>query len=193
MRHDPRVPSDRRVITHDQVVQAGVTFFIAHARLDMDELAREMAVGRATLYRVVGGRERLFGDVLDHLSVLTIDDIVRRHPGHGADWLLDIISRYHHAISRFGPLRRFMRTDPELAFRILFMPEAAVHSRSVTRWRGIIERAGIVDAAPGSALTDDMAFVAVRIGESMFFTDVFAGREPNLELSMRLLRSLLQP
>lgn len=185
------MPPGRRVVSSEQVVRAGVRFFIANARLDIDELAREMSVGRATLYRVVGSRDRLFGDVLDSLSVQTLDDILRRRPGSGVDWLLEIIGEYHAAVSSFGPLRTFMRTDPELAFRILFMPEAGLHNRSIARWRLLLEQAGAVDTTAGATLPDDMAFALVRIGESMVFTEVFAGREPNLELFMRLLRALL--
>lgn len=180
---------ERRVVGHDQVVAAATQLFIQQARLDMDELAREMAVSRATLYRVVGSRERLLGDVLDRLSVRTLDPILCSRPGTGVEWLLDVVKAYSGAITSFGPLRRFMRNDPELAFRVLFMPEAALHSRSVARWRCLIEQADL--AEPGTA--DDLAFVAVRLGESMMFTDVFAGREPNVELSMRLLRTMFSP
>src|SRR5712691_7933296 len=40
-----------------------------HERLDMNELAGELGVGRATLYRWVGSRDELLGEVLWSLSV----------------------------------------------------------------------------------------------------------------------------
>ena len=62
--------SERRVVSQDRVVEAGVRHFLEHGTLDMEALASELAVSRATLYRVAGSRDALLAGVLDHLASL---------------------------------------------------------------------------------------------------------------------------
>jgi hypothetical protein len=58
------MPHDLRVISYDEVVAGARRHFLRNGTVDMDELAHELAVSRATLYRAVDGRDRLLGDVL---------------------------------------------------------------------------------------------------------------------------------
>jgi len=179
-----------RVVTHAQVVQAGTAYFLQHAHLDVDELASTMAVSRSTLYRVIGSRDRLFGDVLDLLSARAFSHVIGRGMPTGPAHLLDVIAEYVRYVSSAQAFRQFLREEPELAFRILFMPEARVHVRQVARVRDLLNRAGVVPAAE-QALLDDIAFAVVRLAESMIYTDLLVGREPNARITMHLISTLL--
>ena len=59
---------NRRVITYDAIVAGARRQFLRDGTIDMEELPQELAVSRATLYRAVGGRDRLLGDVLWSLA-----------------------------------------------------------------------------------------------------------------------------
>ena len=61
------MPHDLRVISYETVVM-GARRHSSASTIDMDELAHELAVSRATLYRAVDGRDRLLGDVLWSLA-----------------------------------------------------------------------------------------------------------------------------
>src|SRR3982750_4249100 len=70
---DERAPAEsgaasRRVVSHDQVVRAGIEHFLRRYTVDMEVLAGEMAISRATLYRVAGSRDALLTDILKAIT-----------------------------------------------------------------------------------------------------------------------------
>ena len=179
-----------RVISYDQAVAAAARQFHETAGLDMERLAARLAVSRATLYRVVASRDRLLGDVLWQAGLATTERAVRASAGQGAQRLLDIALRYDREVGAYAPLRRLLTDDPATAFRVLFMPEAGVHSRFVDLWCRLFaeeQARGWEPPHPPPAL----ALVFVRVGESMLYADLLSGAEPDLELATTVKRSLL--
>ncbi|WP_277210370.1 hypothetical protein [Isoptericola croceus] len=61
-----------RVITYPVALRAARRRFVASGGLAMDQLTEDLWVSRATLYRVVGSRDRLLGDVLWQLAARTL-------------------------------------------------------------------------------------------------------------------------
>ena len=59
------------VITYEAIVAGARRHFLREGTIDMERLAQELAVSRATLYRAVDGRDRLLGDVLWSLAERT--------------------------------------------------------------------------------------------------------------------------
>jgi hypothetical protein len=180
-----------RVVDYEQVVSAAERAFHRTGSLDMDALAVELAVSRATLYRVARGRDRLLGDVLWRQGARAMRRVLDTTHGAGVDHLVEVARRFNEGLVAYGPMRRLLQEDSLTAFRVLFMAEARVHSRFVEMWRDLLatahERGEVV--LPVDA--GDVAFVFVRIGESMLYADLLAGREPNLELAARVQRALL--
>lgn len=183
----------QRVVSHEQVVEAGARQFLHTASLDVDALAAEMSVSRSTLYRVIGSRDRLFGDVLNHLSGKTFAAITADLPAATTvDSFLAVFSRMTQALMSFGPLLKLIHREPELAFRVLLMPEAGLHTRSLARVRRLLDRVEGPGGEASPRLMDDVAYFAVRITESIVLTDLLAGREPNVQLAHRLVRTLIE-
>lgn len=185
-----------RVIDHADAMAVARGWFLDGRPIDMRQLADELAVGRATLYRVVGSRDRLLGDILYGLSVATLRQAkesaaARTEPG--AERLVQTALHLNEAIVSFEPIRTFMSQDPETAFRVLFMPAARVHERAVETWHNVIADAVAADHMPSPGDLDRVAFMFVRIGESMIFADLLAGRDPDLSLAAELQRCLLSP
>jgi hypothetical protein len=56
------VPHDLRVITYEAIVAGARVQFLREGTIDMERLANELAVSRASLYRAVDGRDRLLGE-----------------------------------------------------------------------------------------------------------------------------------
>jgi hypothetical protein len=65
------VPHDLRVITYDAIVAGARRQFLREGTLDMEQLAQELSVSRASLYRAIDGRDRLLGDELWSLAEQT--------------------------------------------------------------------------------------------------------------------------
>src|SRR5262245_27507707 len=59
---------NHRQATPADALRAARRRFLRGQRLDMNELARDLGIGRATLYRWVGGRDQLLGEALWSLA-----------------------------------------------------------------------------------------------------------------------------
>ena len=181
-----------RVVAHEDVLRVAERMFDADGRVDLAELADRLAVSRATLYRVIGSRERLLGDVLWWQGQRVMDYAATRVAAvSGAERLVQLARVFNERLISYGPLRQFLREDPVLAHHVLFLPEARVHTRFVARWRDLF-----VEAAARGEITlpfdvDELAFLWVRTGESMLYADLMSGLEPRVELAERVQRLLL--
>jgi hypothetical protein len=158
----------------------------------MDRLAAELAVSRATLYRVVEGRDRLLGDVLWAMGEAILASARRKATGSGVDRLLEISRQFYDSIIRAAVFRSFVAAEPDAAVRVLFTPAGGVHERFVRAQAEIfaeeIQRTG-VELAPDF---DGLAYLYIRIFESMLYADLLSGRQPDLTLAERAARALLQ-
>jgi AcrR family transcriptional regulator len=185
-------PSSRRVITYEEVVAGACRHFLREATVDMEALATELAVSRATLYRVVEGRDRLFGDVLWSLGEAMLCAARRHATSRGIDGILEVSRRFYESVIQAAPFRRFLASEPQTAVRVLFTPAGRVHERAVRAQKEIF-----VEAMRGSGVRlapdlDSLAYLYVRIFESMLYADLLSGRAPDLDLAERAARAILK-
>lgn len=183
----------RRVLTYDQALRRAIKVFVRDGSLDMKALADEFPVGRATLYRVVGSRDRLLGDVLWTLAERTLELAKLETRSGGIDRMIEVSRRFKEHTLGFQPLRAFLHAEPQTAFRVLLTPAGRVSERVVQAWVEILREA--VDDGEFILPFDVewFAYVFVRTGESMIYSDLLAGREPDLELAAVVQRALFRP
>ncbi|MCW2714551.1 MAG: Transcriptional regulator, TetR family [Frankiales bacterium] len=181
-----------RVITYEQVVAAGSRLFHRTGGFDMEELAQAANISRATLYRVAGSRDKVLGDVLWRQGSRVLERITASTLGRGVDRLIAISERFHRELRSYPPLLTFLRDDPATAFRVLLTAEPGVHSRFVEQWRTLLDELVAAGELVLPMSPSDAAFVFVRIGESLLYSDLFGDREPDLDLASRVQRALLR-
>jgi AcrR family transcriptional regulator len=171
--------------------------FLHGERIDMQELAAELGVGRATLYRWVGSREQLLGEVLWSLTEATFErlkgDANRLHGGNGVDWFLYIYEQFGIYTVGFDALRTWIDSEPELAMRVMTSKHAQQQRRVIGAYEELLREA--IDhhglkVKPKLEL-HTLAYVLVRIGESFLWTDLITGEEPNLREAWEVARALL--
>jgi AcrR family transcriptional regulator len=191
-----------RVITLDQAVEAGCAYFLHHGTIDMDALASKIAVSRATLYRVVGSRDRLLGEVMWRLVSRSLARARARRTSDGVDGVLEVVRDICTSILASRPLRRFVTQEPEAASRLLGGASVGgVHARAVHAAQRLFAEVGLRPASRGDLLGDSMgegrlndsaavADLVVRIVESACFASAPAARV-QLELSLASIRGLL--
>ena len=138
---NPHVPHDLRVITYEAIVAGARRHFLREATIDMEQLAHELAVSRATLYRAVDGRDRLLGDVLWSLAERTYEEARRAVTRRGVDAILEISHRFTESVTAAAPFRRFLEQEPQTAMRVLLTPAGGVHARAVALHREIFAEA----------------------------------------------------
>lgn len=158
-------------------------------RLDMQALAAELGVSRATLYRWTGDRERLLADIVwsqaEALLAWTME-----LPGTGGQVIGDRTHAFMQVVATAPSIRAFLRYDSELAFRVLTRSGTGVHDRSVERLAAGIEREcerGYEPRLPPLALANAL----IRIVEGYLYGDMIAGLEPDVQGASHVIRALL--
>ena len=131
-----------RVLSHATAVHGATGHFLHRGTLDMDVLARELAVSRATPYHTVRSRDDLLGDVLSSLGRRVVDlALAERYPA-GVDGVIEVSRRFAAVLKDSEPLRWFAQHEPEAANRILLTTTGRVHLRSVDVQRDLFLRIG---------------------------------------------------
>jgi AcrR family transcriptional regulator len=184
-------PGDERPVTPADALHAARRHFLRGERLDMNELARELGIGRATLYRWVGGRDQLLGEVIWSLAAPGLAQARAEAKGRGAAWVLAIYRRYGDMIVEFEPLRRFVKSEPECALRVMTSKASPQQRRVVDAFHEILAEAQEHKGLQLRLDPETLAFALVRIGESFLWTDLITGEAPDLTKAHELARMLL--
>jgi hypothetical protein len=181
----------RRVVSREQVVLAGCHYFLRHATLDMDNLAVQMSISRATLYRVVHGRDRLLADVLWRLAENALRRARKERTEYGVEGVLEVGRRFSAHLLDTKPFRTFLMSEPDAAARVLLTATGGIHHRAVRAQKEIF-----LEATPPGLVwltgdLDSLAYLLVRIFESTVYADLLASRQPDRELAERAIRAVL--
>ena len=164
---------------------------MAGERLDMQGLAAELGVNRVTLYRWVGSKELLLGEVIASLSIATFERARREIRGSGPKYVAAVVQRVLEGIRAFDPMQRFLDHDPAYALKVLTSKESNVQRRGVEAIRGLLEEQMESGALETPADLEDLAYVIMRIGESFLYSDVIIGSEPDVAKAGQMVRLLL--
>ena len=164
-------------------------------RLDMQGLADELGVSRATLFRHAGGRDVLLGEALWLLTEHMLAAAAQRWEAERPDGALHTTGTGRHfnaAVSRSAGLRRLLDDEPALTLRVLTDPRGRVQTVMVAFIEELlhrdIEEFGLVTLIDPGAL----AYALVRLGESFLYADVLAARKPDVETAAFLQHALFE-
>ncbi|GAA2863459.1 QsdR family transcriptional regulator [Pseudonocardia halophobica] len=164
--------------------------FQAGERIDMQALAAELGVNRATVYRWVGSRELLLCEVVWSLTERTL----RREPpaadGSGSR-LAAVLSRFVTDTLAHRGMRRFLEEEGECALRLLTLSSGGFQPRLV----GLVRELAAAETAAGRLASpiplDDLAYTLVRVIESYVYLRTITGEEPDGTRAARVLQALL--
>lgn len=180
----------RRPTALDAFVRARRAFQ-AGRRLDMQALAADLGVNRATLYRWVGSRELLLREVIWSLTQRTIQrglDLPRAGTGSR---LASVLADFVRDVHTHPGMRRFLAEEGEFALRLLTMGSGGYQPRIIELVRDLI----LEDAAAGLLRSpvpvDDLAYTVVRVIESYVYLQVITGEDPDPDRAGRVLQTLL--
>ena len=165
--------------------------WFAGERLDMGALARDLRIGRATLYSWVGSREQLLGEVIWSFAREGVRQARAAATGAGVDYIVDVVERFDRMNASFRPLRRFIEQDPELALRVLASKNGPVQARMIATCRDLLAEQVAAGAFTPALDLDTLAYLMIRIAESFLYSDVIAGSEPDVEKAVEAVRVLL--
>src|SRR5687767_1654650 len=98
--------------TRDDFVALARRSFLSGERLEMQALAAELGISRATAYRWVGNADQLAGEIVADLAEETFHRSVSEAKGRGAARIVDAMGRGMRYIVTSKPYRRFLERDP---------------------------------------------------------------------------------
>lgn len=151
-------------------------------RLHLADLATDLGIGRATLFRWVGNKDLLLGDILWSLYQPLRASALATTPGNGVDYIVGVYRKINTALFSADPLRNFIHQDPENALRILTSSASTMHRRAVEANTRMVQEQ--VDQGHLSNLpmpVETLSYFMVRLAESCLYSDVIIGRQPDLK------------
>jgi AcrR family transcriptional regulator len=159
--------------------RAARQMYLRGQRLDMQALAAELGVSRATLYRWTGDREQLLSDVLWSLSNEIFEQAKADHPRHtGAKRLLAIFRQHVGALVHAQPLHIFLQQETQAALRILTSEEGGVQPRTVRALAELYREEQQAGAFSPRADVDALAYAVVRVTEGFIYNDAIVSLRP---------------
>jgi AcrR family transcriptional regulator len=161
--------------SRDDVLAATRAQFMAGERVDLTIVARDLGLGRATIYRWFGSRERLLSEVIANESELLIARHRREVRRRGGRGLLEVFDRINRSLARSMPLRRFVEQEGAAALRLLTSSTGAPQCRSVALITEMIEAEVAAGRYEPPADPETLAYAIVRLCEAFLYNDAAFG------------------
>lgn len=161
--------------TREAALELATRRFQAAERVDVQAIARELGLARATMHRWFQTRELLLGELLAQLAEARLAAIRRQCTGSGAVALLQTLDRFNREVAENRGMRALLASEQERALRILTSSVGIVQPRTVAAIAALID----AEVKAGEFLPptppDVLAYALVRLGEAFLYNDALAG------------------
>ena len=161
--------------SREDVLAAARAQFMAGDRVDLTIVARDLGLGRATIYRWFGSRERLVAEVIADESEVLISRHRREVRRRGPQGLLEVFDRINRSLARSMPLRRFVEQEGAAALRLLTSSTGGVQGRGVALITQMIEAEVAAGRYEPPADPETLAYAIVRLCEAFLYNDAAFG------------------
>ncbi|HZO58501.1 MAG TPA: QsdR family transcriptional regulator [Solirubrobacterales bacterium] len=181
----PPTTSSRRgrpaAASREDVLAAALHRYLRGQRIDVQAIASELGVGRATVYRWFGSREGLIGEVLNAAADPLLDAARAKARGRGGPMLLETFDRFNRALADAPALRQFVEQERDAALRIITSSAGIVQPHNVARITTMIEEEVRAGAYQPPVEPATLAYAIVRLAEAFLFNDAAAGMRGDVD------------
>ncbi len=168
--------------------------FLRGESYDVQGLADELGVSRATAYRWAGNIEELTGRIIASLVEDTFRRVQKEARGRGVDRLIDHFRRGIRYMATSKPYRAWIESeDPHTVLRVVASKEGPVQATTTRLWEQMLGEAVQRGHLDPPLSVHQLAYAIVRIGESFLYADLIAGDEPDTESPVEIVKLLLRP
>ncbi|MBL1074650.1 TetR family transcriptional regulator [Nocardia sp. 2] len=165
--------------------------FLSGKRLDVNAIAAQLGVGRASIYRWFGSRDGLLGAAIAHQLDRLVARIERDCTATGGARLEEILDRTIALLVEDDSLRRYFDNESTAALRLVTRSDGPVHSAAVATVERVIERAQREGYRPPIE-RDTLAYALVRLWEAFLYNDAVAGFRGDGERLRQVQTALLR-
>jgi len=177
--------------TREEVLARATATFLACERIDLQALASECGIGRATLYRWFGSREGLIGEAMVQVVSERFAAARRVIGGRGAEALLGTFDLIYRGLVAAPHVRAFIDAERATALTLMTSSSGPLHPRMVELVRDLIDaEVREADYRPPSDPTA-LAYVLVRLTESLLFNYVEDDLAKDIEHLQEVVAALL--
>jgi AcrR family transcriptional regulator len=187
----PGRPGRPAASTREAALALATKRFLAGERVDMQAIARELGLARATLHRWFRTRDTLLGEVLATLAEQRVAAIRRATGGSGAAALLETFDGINREMAASHGLRVLLVQEQERALRILTSSAGILQPRVVAAIERTIDaevQAGNFVPAVEPAV---LAYAIVRLAEAFLYNDAIIGIRGDTERLYAIEAALL--
>jgi AcrR family transcriptional regulator len=167
--------------------------FLASERVDMTAIAAELGVSRVTLYRWVGNRAALLGEVMASLAIRTAQAERQRIRATGGDAIARVATHLVQTIMADDAMQHLLRTEPDFALRVLTTSDGPTHARITDYWASEIQTEVAAGHFSPTLAPRDLAYLIVRLSESFVYKEVIVGESADPADADRVFRTILRP
>ena len=176
--------------TQEQVLAAARAQFMASERVDVQAIAAELGLSRATIYRWFGSREGLLGAVMVAEFERLVEAARTRVGGSGAPRVLALLDQVARWLARSEPYRYFIAAEQTVAGRIITTSDGPVQPKVV----GVV--AEVLDAAVAEGYenrvdTTTFGYALVRLIEAFLYQDAVTGIRGDVDRLRAVLAVIL--
>lgn len=186
-----RRPGRPAAATRDAALALAIRRFLACERVDVQAIARELGLARATMHRWFQTRDSLLGEVLATLAEGRLAEIRTEVGGGGAKALLETFDTFNRELAGTPGMRFLLTHEHERALRILTSSGGLAQPRAVAAIEALIdEEVGAGRYEPPVA-PSVLAYAMVRLGEAFLYNDAVAGIRGDTERLREVEAALL--
>lgn len=169
-----RAPGRPASASRDDVLKAAIDMFLAGQRVDVNAIATQLGVGRASIYRWFGSRDGLLGAAIARQLERMVDHADRRSRTKGGQRLNEILDRTIHQLVEDDSLRTYFDNESTAALRLITRSDGLVHQAAVAIVERLIEQAESQGYEPPIE-RNTLAYALVRLWEAFLYNDAVAG------------------
>ncbi|MGI8507630.1 MAG: QsdR family transcriptional regulator [Solirubrobacteraceae bacterium] len=161
--------------SRDDVLRAAREQYLGGQRVDLTILARRLGLGRATIYRWFGSRERVLGEVIAAELESLLARKRREVRQRGMPGLLEVFDRTNRALAGSSALRQFLDQERAGAMRLLTSSTGVVRPTAVACVTGLITAEAAAGRYTPTADPETLAYAIVRLAEAFLYSDAAIG------------------
>lgn len=161
--------------TRAAVVDAAMQRFLHSQRIEVQALAAETGVSRATIYRWFGSRDRLVGTAMVQAFVPLMAQARASTDRRGAAALADTFSTVADSLASASGLSWFLEQEREGALRIVTSSDGPIQPHVVAMVVRIIDAEVRSGAYDPPVEVDTLAYATVRVVEAFLYNDAVVG------------------
>jgi AcrR family transcriptional regulator len=168
-------PGRPAAASREQALALATRCFLRGERVDVQAIAEQLGLARATMHRWFGTRDRLVGEMLATLGETRLLEVRAGTHGCGARALLACFDAFNRELASSDALRVWISREQDRALRVLTSGGGIVQPRMVAAVERLIRDEVEAGAFTPTVPAPTLAYGIVRLAEAFLYNDALVG------------------